>query len=308
MKFIQTFYRGNINEVFQKALVYYFVNKFESDEDRAKLLLNLKEVQVEVKLDARRTGLGVIKSRKKKGTESGPSVESKESEFDPIKSKLKELGKEFLEESSITPESYLTDLHPFLLETYKKWSYTEEQLKTVEKVISNPDNIHIGEDIPFESLKTQNKDETTRKANKSHTGELYLSSESIDYETTKPFIPEIPEDITKQGVSGVMKYIHDTYKDTHIIPDLTYYKYLTQLGDQYNTETDPIKKEAILSQIPEVFRDTSKYFYFPGSAFFNESGRWVCPCLGWSGAGFARNADGVEDGWDSNDRVVLLER
>jgi hypothetical protein len=234
-------------------------------------------------------------------------AEDKIRELIKLKRKLRILTEEEIE-SSITPESYLTDLHPFLLETYKKWSYTEEQLKTVEKVISNPDNIHIGEDIPFESLKTQNKDETTRKANKSHTGELYLSSESIDYETTKPFIPEIPEDITKQGVSGVMKYIHDTYKDTHIIPDLTYYKYLTQLGDQYNTETDPIKKEAILSQIPEVFRDTSKHFYFPGSAFFNESGRWVCPCLGWSGAGFARNADGVEDGWDSNDRVVLLER
>jgi len=307
MRFVQTFYRGDINEVFQKALTYYFVNKFESEEDRAKLLLNLKEVRVETKPDARRTGLDAIKNRKKKSTESEFDKESESSEFADLKSKLKELGKEFVDDDVFTPEQYLTDLHPFMLETYKKWSYTEEQLKTVESVISNPDNIHIDEDIPFDSLKAINSDETKRESNKSHTGELYLTGESIDFGTAKPFIPTIPDDIKAQGVSGVMKYIYNTYKDTHILPDLKYYQYLAQLGDQYKSESDPIKKESLLKQIPEQIRD-SNWYYFPGSAFVYESGGWVSPCLCWCGDEFNRRALRVGNAWDSNDRFVLLER
>jgi hypothetical protein len=189
MGFVQSFYRGDINEVFQKALTYYFVNKFESEEDRAKLLLNLKEVRVEVKPDARRTGLATVKDRKKKGAAAESDTVLTESEFVGLKSKLKELGKEFLDEEEFTPEQYLTDLHPFMLETYKKWSYKPEQLETVESVTSNPDNIHIDEEIPFDEMRAINTDTAKLEANKSKTGEIYLTSESIDFENTKLFIP-----------------------------------------------------------------------------------------------------------------------
>lgn len=236
-------------------------------------------------------------------------------EAETLLSKAKELKDKYLElksklenKGNITYEQYLSDIHPFLLETYKGWSYTEEQLKTVTEVTSNPDNIHIDQDIPYEDLKKQNADETTRESNKRKTGEIYLTSESIEYEGAQVFIPEIPDDIAKQGVSGVMQYIYDTYKDTHIIPDIKYCQYLAELSEAHNTETDPVKKAKLLEQIPEVLRDSSKYFYFPNSAFVNGSGRWVCPDLRWLGSRFDRSANGFDNGWGSSGRVVLLER
>jgi hypothetical protein len=220
-----------------------------------------------------------------------------------------------------TPEAYLTSLHPFMLETYKKWSYNEDQLKTIESVTSNPDNIHIDEEIPFDTLKAINSDEAKREANKSKAGELYLTSEHIDFETATPIIPTIPEGIKKLGISGVMKYIHDTYKDTHILPDLKYYQYLAELADkhkklvdQHEKEKDPTQKallskqiDVTLKQIPEQLRDGNQY-YFPGSAFVNESGRWLSPYLRWNGVEFDRSARRVENSWASYGRVVLLER
>jgi hypothetical protein len=216
--------------------------------------------------------------------------------------------------NTFTHEQYLADLHPSILETYKKWSYDEEQLKTVEQVTANPDNIHIDEEIPFDAMVENNNDSTKREANKSQTGEIYLNSESIDFETATTFIPEIPDDIQKQGVSGVMKYIHETFGKgaivdgkEYILPDIKYYQYLAELGDQYKKETDETKKESLLKQIPEQLRD-GNYCYFPGSALVFRSGSWVSPNLVWRADGFYRYASRVEDGWHSRERVVLLER
>lgn len=306
MRFVQTFYRGDINVVFQKALTYYFVNKFESDDDRQKLLLNLKEVRVDIKPDARRTGLPDGKGKKKKTPET-VVAETEKGKFDDIKARLRDLGKEFREDGSLTPEQYLTDLHPFMLETYKKWSYNPDQLKIVEEVTSSPDNIHIDETIPFDEMKAVNSDEAKLEANKSKIGELYLTSESVDFETAKLFTPEIPEKISKNGVGAVMKYIQEKYKETHILPDLKYYQYIAQLGDRHIAEKDPVKKKALLDQIPEQLRD-GNYYFFPGSALVDESGLWMSPVLNWFGVDFLRGADRVENGWDSSCRVVLLER
>jgi hypothetical protein len=242
-------------------------------------------------------------------------------EYERLKKQIGENIKQIESLLSFTYEKYRADLHPFMLETYKKWSYNEDQLKTIESVTSNPDNIHIDEEIPFDTLKAINSDEAKREANKSKAGELYLTSEHIDFETATPIIPTIPEGIKKLGISGVMKYIHDTYKDTHILPDLKYYQYLAELADkhkklvdQHEKEKDPTQKallskqiDVTLKQIPEQLRDGNLY-YFPGSALVNESGRWVSPSLHWRGVVFGRDARGVEFIWASHGRVVLLER
>ena len=153
-----------------------------------------------------------------------------------------------------------------------------------------------------------NADKTKREANKTKTGELYLNSESVDFENAKLFTPEIPVEFAEKSIGYIMKYIHETYKDTHILPDLKYYQYLAQLGDRHNAEKDPVKKKALLDQIPEQLRD-GNYHYFPGSALINESGNWMSPSLYWHGGDvFFRYAYEIELDWVSNSRVVLFEK
>ncbi|HMP19293.1 MAG TPA: hypothetical protein PJ997_03100 [Candidatus Paceibacterota bacterium] len=209
----------------------------------------------------------------------------------------------------LTHKQYLSEIHPFLTETYKEyWVYNEDQLKTVESVTRNPNNIHIDKPIPFDEMVEINKDKNKRESNQSQIGELYITSESVDYEKAKVFIPDIPDNL--KTVSDVMKYIHDTYKDSHILPDLRYYQYIYKLYEQYTTETDPTKKQSILDKIPQQLRPQGKmqYSFFPGSAFVGDGGRWVSPRLNWRGSDFRRRARGVEDGWDSRCSALLLER
>lgn len=72
--FILRFYNGDINETFQKALRYYYVNKLESDVDRKKLeeIIRLVEVKFQVK-DSKRKGV----ERKKKKEEKKEKTEEK---------------------------------------------------------------------------------------------------------------------------------------------------------------------------------------------------------------------------------------
>ena len=228
-------------------------------------------------------------------------AENKLKELNKLRRQLGILKGE-ITEKDFSHEQYLSDIHPFLIETYKdKWSYNEEQLKTVSEVTSNPDNIHIDEEIPFDTLIEENKSPNPTKA-----GEIYLSSETTDFENAKVFIPEIPDDIKSQGVGKVMEYIIKTYEGKYIIPDIKYYKHLAELGDQYNKETDETKKRELLKLIPEQLRD-GNWYYFPKSAFVFMSGCWCCFDLGWDGGLFDRFARRLDRGWDSSYRVVLLE-
>ncbi len=214
---------------------------------------------------------------------------------------------EKIKEGEYAFEQYRAELHPFMLETYKKWSYNADQLKIVKEVTSSPDNIHIDEIIPFYEMIKIHSDNAKLEANKSKVGELYLTSESVDFKTAKLFIPEIPQKIEEQGVGGVMKYINEKYKYTHILPDLRYYQYIAKLGDRHSAEKDPVKRKALLDQIPEQLRDGG-YYFFPGSALVDESGHWLSPFLFWNDVDFLRNADGVENDWGPCRYVVLFEK
>ncbi len=240
-----------------------------------------------------------------------PTVEQKEhrTKIEKMLRKAQALKDgEKIKEGEYTFEQYRAELHPFMLETYKdKWGYGKKQINMVEKVVSSPDNVHIDETIPFDEMIAVNLDDAKLEANKSKAGELYLTSESVDFETAKLFTPEIPEKISINGVGAVMKYIKETYKETHILPDLKYYQYILQLGDRKVAEQDPVKKKALLDQIPEQLRGEDHH-YFPGSLFVDAEGGWVSPNLRWNSVGFVRNADRIENRWYSNYQVVLFER
>ncbi len=56
--FILRFYNGDINETFQKALIYYYVNKLESDEDKKKIKELIRMVSfTPKKTESKRKGL-----------------------------------------------------------------------------------------------------------------------------------------------------------------------------------------------------------------------------------------------------------
>ena len=57
LKFIQNFYRGDINEVWKEALRYFYVNKLEDDTDKQKLLELINAIEYAQPAESRRKGL-----------------------------------------------------------------------------------------------------------------------------------------------------------------------------------------------------------------------------------------------------------
>ena len=57
MKFIQNFYRGDINTVWKEALKYFYVNKLEDETDRQKLFELINAIEYVQPVESRRKGL-----------------------------------------------------------------------------------------------------------------------------------------------------------------------------------------------------------------------------------------------------------
>ena len=87
--FIKQFYNGDINETFKQALGYYYLNKLESDEDKAKLneLINLVEYNPD------------FSSSKRKGFEE--KKESKEERLAKFEERALDYMERFLEEGGV---------------------------------------------------------------------------------------------------------------------------------------------------------------------------------------------------------------
>ncbi|MFA5942823.1 MAG: AAA family ATPase, partial [Candidatus Paceibacterota bacterium] len=57
LKFIQNFYRGDVNEVWKEALRYFYVNKLEDDTDKQKLLELINAIEYTQAVESKRKGL-----------------------------------------------------------------------------------------------------------------------------------------------------------------------------------------------------------------------------------------------------------
>lgn len=62
-RFVARFYNGDINETFQRALRYYYVNKLESSEDRQKLEELISHVSCTPAVDSRRRAIGEAETK-----------------------------------------------------------------------------------------------------------------------------------------------------------------------------------------------------------------------------------------------------
>ena len=101
--FIKQFYNGDINETFKQALGYYYLNKLESDEDKAKLneLINLVEYNPD------------SSSSKRKGLEETKKAESKEERFAKFEERALDYMERFLEDGGVDKDFIAAGLAGF---------------------------------------------------------------------------------------------------------------------------------------------------------------------------------------------------
>ena len=105
----------------------------------------------------------------------------------------------------------------------------------------------------------------------------------------KVFIPDLSH-MEGKTICEVMQYVQKEYTGKYRFPGLEYQQWLYE---------NPGK-------IPEELKDTSKWFYFPGSSFCGSGGSWGVPYGNLKGSGWSRHGDWLGFDWGSDHRVVLL--
>lgn len=125
-------------------------------------------------------------------------------------------------------------------------------------------------------------------------GEYTLNPETqgLDFETLRAFVPDLSA-LNGKPVHEVMQHVVDTYGDRYHIPGIEYWKWLIE-----NPTKDP----------PNLAKDSSKYYFCPGSVLRDKDGNWSVPCADWIGTKWDRNGYWLRRDWHSLFRVVLLEK
>ena len=133
-------------------------------------------------------------------------------------------------------------------------------------------------------------------------GEYTLNPETqaLDFENAKVFIPDLSSFEGKK-LSEVAEYVVKTYGDKYYIPGLEYEQWLYQ---HENLESLPEGKE--FEELKQQLKDRICFFF--GSTLRYLDGRWCVPSVPWRSSGWYRNASWLGYDWDSDCRVVLLER
>ena len=91
--------------------------------------------------------------------------------------------------------------------------------------------------------------------------------------------------------SEVMESVIEKYGGQYYIPGLEYEKYLLENPDK----------------VPKEIKDGNLY-YFIGSTLRGQNGNSNVPCVSWNDSKLYRNAAWLDNEWDGNDRVLLLEK
>ena len=198
-----------------------------------------------------------------------------------LKRKLK--GKSANKQENLDLETLKTQNKAFLQETFKLW-YGDAKSK-VEQVplIVDPKT----QDYPALA------DKKATDATKFGQYTLNPETQNLDWETLKDkiFIPDdIPASLNGRPLSEVADYLIKTYKYTHQLPGLEYWKFMIE---------NP-------NQVPAQMKDRKLYFNF-GSLVRYSDGRWSVPFAFWGGSDWSRHAYWLGYGWDADSRVVLLE-
>ncbi len=222
--------------------------------------------------------------------------------LDPFKlreQKMKDRAMEFLagapetvgqkRSTEATLEEIKAENETFLKQTFEKW-YDKTRADTTEQIpiIIDP------RDQDFTALKDNIIAEKF--------GEYTVNPEmrGLDFENWPKEKIKMLNLADMQGklLHEVAKHIVDTYGDTHHIPGIEFWKWMI---DSYERAPDDVKEKY------KKLKDGNYYFNF-GSLVRNSGGRWSAPYSRWHGSSFSRGAYRLGYGWDSDFRVVLLEK
>ncbi|MDP3763526.1 MAG: hypothetical protein Q8Q92_02635 [bacterium] len=179
----------------------------------------------------------------------------------------------------------ISGFNAFLNRLYQSWGVAESNLP-----IPNPSFV-APKEIEYEK-RSMNPD-----GKKFGTYTLNPETFAGDFEKAKVFIPDLSAMAGKK-LHKVFQYVVDIYGDKYHIPGIEYWKWMIE---------NPDKAEEAAKKQEYDIKDGNLYF-FPGSSLCSSGGRWRVPWAHWSGGRFDRDALRLEDGWDSNDRVLLLEK
>ncbi len=136
LKFIQNFYRGDINEVWKEALRYFYVNKLEDDNDKQKLLELINVIEYIQPVESKRKGV------ERKGTTAtgvGTEIESpEEAERLRTLAEIERVRKQ-IEESKKVPDGFFEEQRESLS------GALAEQIKNAKEILGEKDVLGIEE-------------------------------------------------------------------------------------------------------------------------------------------------------------------
>ena len=201
------------------------------------------------------------------------------------KKELVELG-----ESSVTtlvPEDIKTGREAFLRNTFEYWdkdSAPEARIITESRLPVVQNWPELEKDIDIDKF-----------------GELIINPEtqSLDFETAKVFIPDLAN-LEGKKLSEVAEFLVSTYGDRYYIPGIEYEEWI------FRHDLDDFPSGNDFKVLKTELKDN--YCFFFGSTLRHSHGHWCVPSVHWHGDKWNRYAYWLDHGWNSNYRVVLLEK
>jgi MoxR-like ATPase len=204
LKFIQNFYRGDINAVWKEALTYFYVNKVEDGTDRQKLFELINAIEYAQSVESKRKG---VERESKATTPEEMEKERTLSEIEKIRKRIEESGK--------VPEGFFEEKREGLS------GELSEQIKNAKEILKQdflgPDEIEKAfniklkaEDIPKIPL---NKAELERAKELGQFLVLRADKAKDGTALSMKKMQELLSDEFKKDGHGKMFYDTDWYKE-----------------------------------------------------------------------------------------------
>ena len=270
LKFIQNFYRGDINAVWKEGLKYFYVNKLEDEVDRAKLMELVNAIEYKQPVESKRKG---VERESKTITPEEMEKEKTLAEIEKIRKSIEESGK--------VPEG-------FFAEKEKEGLSGEifEQIKNAKEILGKQDvmgpeevkkafgieiNLEDIPKIPFEKAELERAKELDQflvlRVDKAPDGKP-LSMQKIN-EILKGKLTDGSELLSfGDGVRSGAWYRNEAFfkeetpklawslASKEVIPNSTSKNYLQQTEELVNYIKDSVFKE----EVPEEYQEAIKEF------------------------------------------------
>jgi MoxR-like ATPase len=241
LKFIQNFYRGDINAVWKEALGYFYVNKLEDGTDKQKLLELINAIEYSQPVESRRKGLereGAIAEAIAKA-ETPEEIERLRtlSEIERVRKRIEESGK--------VPDGFFEEKREGLS------GALAEQIKNAKEILGKKDVLGIEEIENTFGIKVRAED----------VPHIPFSKEDLEKAKELGQFLILRVDKAKDGTGLSMKKMHDLLaeefkKDGHgkILASIDWYK-----EEEFFTKETPKLSWALTSK--EVIPDSTSKNY-----------------------------------------------